>query len=79
MPPIHRKNLYGLQYSMLPARRVGIQELYTKLTGKIIGPQRDVAGKESELSPGISVDALHDGDEEKTVPNGLHLRVRCEK
>lgn len=28
MPPLHRKNLYGLQYSMLPARRVGIKELW---------------------------------------------------
>jgi len=63
---------------MLPARRVGIQELYTKLTGKTIGPQRDVAGKESEVSPGILPDASHGGDEEKTVPNGVHLRARHE-
>ncbi|OCK80666.1 N-acetylglucosaminyl transferase component Gpi1 [Lepidopterella palustris CBS 459.81] len=32
VPPIHRKNLYSLQYSMLPARRAGIVELWTKLT-----------------------------------------------
>jgi phosphatidylinositol N-acetylglucosaminyltransferase subunit Q len=32
VPPIHRKNLYSLQYSMLPAQRVGIQELWRLLT-----------------------------------------------
>ncbi|KAF2760842.1 N-acetylglucosaminyl transferase component Gpi1 [Pseudovirgaria hyperparasitica] len=31
VPPIHRKNLYSLQYSMLPARRAGIRELWSKL------------------------------------------------
>jgi phosphatidylinositol glycan class Q protein len=32
VPPIHRKNLYSLQYSMLPAERVSITELWEKLT-----------------------------------------------
>ncbi|KAF2084561.1 N-acetylglucosaminyl transferase component Gpi1 [Saccharata proteae CBS 121410] len=32
VPPIHRKNLYSLQYSMLPARRAGIAELWMRLT-----------------------------------------------
>ncbi|KAL9096287.1 MAG: hypothetical protein Q9165_001284 [Trypethelium subeluteriae] len=32
VPPIHRRNLYSLQYSMLPARRVGIAELWKQLT-----------------------------------------------
>jgi len=32
VPPIHRKNLYSLQYSMLPARRASIVELWTRLT-----------------------------------------------
>lgn len=31
IPPIHRKNLYSLQYSMLPARRFGIGELWLQL------------------------------------------------
>lgn len=31
VPPLHRKNLYGLQYSMLPAKRVGIVELWDRL------------------------------------------------
>lgn len=31
VPPFHRKNLYGLQYSMLPAQRVGIAELWDRL------------------------------------------------
>lgn len=31
VPPLHRKNLYGLQYSMLPAQRIGIPELWHRL------------------------------------------------
>ncbi|KAI0399452.1 N-acetylglucosaminyl transferase component [Xylaria palmicola] len=31
VPPIHRKNLYSLQYSMLPARRAGIMEIWEAL------------------------------------------------
>jgi phosphatidylinositol glycan class Q protein len=34
VPPIHRRNLYSLQYSMLPAERVGILELWYQLTGE---------------------------------------------
>lgn len=33
VPPIDRKNLYSLQYSMLPARRPGIWEMWVALTG----------------------------------------------
>lgn len=32
MPPIHRKNLYSLQYSMLPARRASIGEMWRALS-----------------------------------------------
>jgi phosphatidylinositol N-acetylglucosaminyltransferase subunit Q len=32
VPPIHRKNLYSLQYSMLPAKRAGVLELWTWMT-----------------------------------------------
>lgn len=31
VPPIHRKNLYSLQYSMLPATRAGIIEMWEAL------------------------------------------------
>ncbi|KAI2634621.1 n-acetylglucosaminyl transferase component GPI1 [Xylaria nigripes] len=31
VPPIHRKNLYSLQYSMLPTRRAGISEIWEAL------------------------------------------------
>ncbi|KAI0506405.1 n-acetylglucosaminyl transferase component GPI1 [Xylaria bambusicola] len=43
VPPIHRKNLYSLQYSMLPARRAGITEIWEALNSlpakKPIGSQ----------------------------------------
>ena len=32
VPPIHRKNLYSLQYSMLPAHRADIGEVWNRLT-----------------------------------------------
>ena len=32
VPPIHRKNLYSLQYSMLPVQRVSIGDLWRLLT-----------------------------------------------
>ncbi|RDL32540.1 N-acetylglucosaminyl transferas-like protein component Gpi1 [Venustampulla echinocandica] len=32
VPPIHRKNLYSLQYSMLPARRADIGSMWNALT-----------------------------------------------
>lgn len=28
VPPLNRKNLYSLQYSMLPARRAGVMEMW---------------------------------------------------
>lgn len=31
VPPIHRKNLYSLQYSMLPAQRAGIMDMWEAL------------------------------------------------
>lgn len=32
LPPIHRKSLYSLQYSMLPAQRAGVLEVWNRLT-----------------------------------------------
>lgn len=43
IPPIHRRNLYSLQYSMLPLRRVGIAEVWSRLTEK--GPRTMNSGK----------------------------------
>jgi phosphatidylinositol N-acetylglucosaminyltransferase subunit Q len=32
VPPLPRRNLYSLQYSMLPARRADIKEVWRRLT-----------------------------------------------
>lgn len=32
LPPIHRKSLYSLQYSMLPAQRASVLEAWQRLT-----------------------------------------------
>ena len=34
LPPIERRNLYSLQYSMLPARRPGVREVWEALNDK---------------------------------------------
>jgi phosphatidylinositol glycan class Q protein len=34
VPPINRKNLYSLQYSMLPARRASVWEMWAALTAE---------------------------------------------
>ena len=41
VPPIHRKDLYALQYSMLPARRAAILEMWDTLN-KLPAKQRPV-------------------------------------
>lgn len=43
MPPIHRKSLYSLQYSMLPARRASILDVWQRLTEKTL-PATDCNG-----------------------------------
>lgn len=40
VPPMDRKNLYSLQYSMLPVRRPGIWEMWGVLTGSAPPPGR---------------------------------------
>lgn len=41
VPPINRKNLYSLQYSMLPARRTGIMDMWAAVNSLV----RDEEGK----------------------------------
>ncbi|PVI06895.1 Gpi1-domain-containing protein [Periconia macrospinosa] len=38
VPPIHRRNLYSLQYGMLPARRAGIAELWKQFNSNELTP-----------------------------------------
>jgi len=45
VPPIHRRNLYSLQYSMLPARRAGIGEVWGRLTEERTGVGVGAAGR----------------------------------
>ena len=45
VPPIHRKNLYSLQYSMLPARRASVVELWKRMTEVSSKPVANGAGK----------------------------------
>ncbi|KAF2723464.1 N-acetylglucosaminyl transferase component Gpi1 [Polychaeton citri CBS 116435] len=56
VPPMHRQNLYSLQYSMLPARRVGIAELW-----RLINGEDEVSkGQEAERS-GLNIDSMANG------------------
>jgi phosphatidylinositol glycan class Q protein len=50
VPPIHRKNLYSLQYSMLPARRASIMDMWHALTAQVapkipIYPELKMSGR----------------------------------
>lgn len=40
VPPINRKNLYSLQYSMLPARRATVWEMWRAVNTEIDIPQK---------------------------------------
>ncbi|KAF2630086.1 Gpi1-domain-containing protein [Macroventuria anomochaeta] len=44
VPPIHRRNLYSLQYSMLPANRASIGELWRQLTERSEKPSQKPNG-----------------------------------
>ncbi|KAK5172896.1 pig-Q [Saxophila tyrrhenica] len=54
VPPIHRKNLYGLQYSMLPKQRVSVGELWRLLT-------EDRREKQMEVANGFVVNGFPAG------------------
>ncbi|TQS37872.1 hypothetical protein Golomagni_01639 [Golovinomyces magnicellulatus] len=49
IPPIHRKNLYSLQYTMLPACRTGILEMWNILTENNL-QKKSSAGTDSKLN-----------------------------
>ncbi len=38
VPPLNRKNLYSLQYSMLPARRAGVMDMWTAVNSLPAAP-----------------------------------------
>lgn len=49
VPPIHRKSLYSLQYSMLPAQRASIVEVWHRLTEKSLAATNGDVKVPSEL------------------------------
>lgn len=61
VPPIHRKNLYSLQYSMLPAQRAGIVELW-----RLLMSERLASGKQSV--------GMTNGYAKKPTQNGNYRR-----
>ncbi|RHZ67561.1 phosphatidylinositol N-acetylglucosaminyltransferase [Aspergillus thermomutatus] len=48
VPPIHRRNLYSMQYSMLPAHRAGMAEVWSLLTQ----PRKTSSGSSGSSSMG---------------------------
>ena len=51
LPPIERRNLYSLQYSMLPARRPGVREVWEALNdGGEVGLGRVVGREDREMN-----------------------------
>lgn len=65
VPPIHRKSLYSLQYSMLPARRVGVGEVWRMLYGD------HVDSKEPTMNGSVHKPAMNGGGKvAQAVQNG---------
>jgi phosphatidylinositol N-acetylglucosaminyltransferase subunit Q len=62
VPPIHRKNLYSLQYSMLPVRRSGIVELWELLMAEGLQVRKEAVGLNGSIK--------------KPLPNGYIRRGR---
>ncbi|KAF4629015.1 hypothetical protein G7Y89_g9138 [Cudoniella acicularis] len=58
VPPIHRKNLYSLQYSMLPAHRAGIMDMWHVLTSN---SKEKKAGFEGKIYNGRRVNGGMNG------------------
>ncbi|RAL10893.1 uncharacterized protein BO97DRAFT_435759 [Aspergillus homomorphus CBS 101889] len=57
VPPIHRRNLYGMQYSMLPARRATMMEVWSMLTQ----PRKTGSGGSSSSSMGGGIGTAANG------------------
>ncbi|PYI13979.1 hypothetical protein BO99DRAFT_426670 [Aspergillus violaceofuscus CBS 115571] len=57
VPPIHRRNLYGMQYSMLPARRATMMEVWSMLTQ----PRKTSSGGSSSSSMGGGIGTAANG------------------
>lgn len=51
VPPINRKNLYSLQYSMLPARRATVWEMWRALNEEPEKQQRKVPFQMPHIPP----------------------------
>ncbi|CAG8980178.1 hypothetical protein HYALB_00007418 [Hymenoscyphus albidus] len=58
VPPIHRKNLYSLQYSMLPARRARVVDMWNALTASAPTKEKK-AGFESRHHNGRRFNGLN--------------------
>jgi phosphatidylinositol glycan class Q protein len=69
VPPMHRKNLYSLQYSMLPAVRVGVSDLWRRL--QEANAKAAVDRKGERVARKASLKAFGNG-----VGNGLLVRKR---
>lgn len=59
VPPIHRKSLYSLQYSMLPARRIPVMELWRLLM--------DLEGSKDEANGNMTLPVPRRGQKQKTT------------
>lgn len=65
VPPIHRRNLYSMQYSMLPARRAGMAEVWAM----IMQPKKGGSGGSGSTNMGSGIGT--GGNGLLKVPNGF--------
>ncbi|KAL2263255.1 hypothetical protein VTK26DRAFT_7602 [Humicola hyalothermophila] len=61
VPPLNRKNLYSLQYSMLPARRAGVMEMWNAVNSLPSPAKRMLPVKVPGLVNGTKLPGNHGG------------------
>jgi phosphatidylinositol glycan class Q protein len=61
VPPLNRKNLYSLQYSMLPARRAGVMEMWTAVNSLPTQEKRMLPVQVPVLANGVRIPSNYGG------------------
>ncbi|KAK7732250.1 pig-Q [Cytospora paraplurivora] len=72
VPPINRKNLYSLQYFMLPARRSGIMEMWAAVNA-LAYAEADIAKFMEAIKDGASLRRTAHADIWNSAKLGPHL------
>jgi phosphatidylinositol glycan class Q protein len=80
VPPIHRKNLYSLQYSMLPVQRVSMGELWEMMSAALDAAQASSSAPSGKMANGHAAGGVGgfvpEGATGRLHPNHAHTSRR---